>query len=280
MSLLYSKPSKGFLFHYDLQSPTWPSHSHYSLTSSPASLPLMPLAPQTMASSLFLIMQGTFLLLSFVLVVCGKNYQFSPCVRNPQHPQLQWFTRKSHNSIESYTMAKICQEEDTEQKQQENDMHWQSPERSSLGFWCPSSSKATQDRFFLWQQTMGTRVECLCQGKSIWVSRAEAFIGRWSPRHLLLTVSHGNWNSGQKQWNQVLITDLDVCAKKSWQATIVWFISPRCTQQNNPSISDTKNILRATFPGGWPRVNPSHLESLKDWATRSAVLTLALQKYF
>lgn len=57
--------------------------------------------------------------------------------------------------------------------------------------------------------------------KSIWTSGPEAFIGDWSHRHNLLAISHENWNSGPKQWNQVQTINLDVCAKRFWQATMI-----------------------------------------------------------
>ena len=103
--------------------------------------------------------------------------------------------------------------------------------------------------FFLWQKTARTIVDCLCQGKPIWVSVSVAFVGGWSRMHILLAISHGNWNLGSKQCNQVYIINLIVCAKQSWQATMDWSISPRCTQQNNQSISDIKTFWELCSQG-------------------------------
>lgn len=96
---------------------------------------------------------------------------------------------------------------------------------------------------------------------------AWGFYRKLVTRHILLAISHGNWNSGPKQRNQRYIINLDICAKQSWQATKVWFISPKYTQQNNQFISDIENIL-GYIPRGWLRVNPRHLETFKEWTTR------------
>ena len=72
----------------------------------------------------------------------------------------------------------------TEQKQQEKDMHqgiYRGPAQVS--------SRVTQDVLSLWQQTTGTRVDYLCSGKPIRGS-GSVFHGGWFCRPIILAASH------------------------------------------------------------------------------------------